>query len=68
MSSAVMIRNQLVETIDFLHEPEQLLLLEIAKRFIPGDVATPEDILDIRQADEEFAHGEFFSDAEINWK
>jgi len=68
MPPTVMVRNQLVQTIDCLHESEQMLLLEIAKRFIPDDVATPEDILDIQQANEEYARGEFVRDEDINWK
>jgi transcriptional regulator with XRE-family HTH domain len=32
------------------------------------DVLTPEDLEDIRIADEEFARGEFVQDDEINWK
>jgi len=66
--TAVMVRNQLLETIEYLHEPEQMLLLEIAKRFIPDDIATSEDIFDIQQADDEFSRGEFFAEEEINWK
>jgi len=62
------VRSLLVDTIDCLHEPEQMLLLEIAKRFIPDDVATMEDIWDIKKADEEFARGEYFTDDDINWK
>jgi len=62
------VRALLVDTIDCLHEPEQKLLLEIAMRFIPDDVATAEDVLDIQQADLEFARGEFFTDDDIDWK
>lgn len=68
MPPAVAVKNQLVETIGFLHESELILLLEIAKRFIPDDVATLEDILDIQQADEEFALGEYVSHDKIDWK
>ena len=56
------------QAVDYLHEPEQMLLLEIAKRFMPDDIATTEDIIDIKQADEEFASGEFFDDGDIDWK
>ena len=37
------IKNQLVDVIDVLPETEQLLLLEIAKRFVSDDVATDDD-------------------------
>ena len=62
------VRDLLVDTIDYLHEPEQKLLLEIAQRFVPDYVATPKDILDIQQADRDFASGEYFTDEDINWK
>ena len=61
------IRNQLTAVIDCLSEPEQTLLLEIAKRFVPDDVATPEDLEDIRMADEEFAKGEAVRHEDIDW-
>ena len=60
------IRNQLINTIDFLPETEQLLLLEIAKRFIVDDTATPDDLKAIRLAREEFARGETISHEDIN--
>lgn len=68
MSPAVAVKKELVKTIGFLHESEVLLLLEIAKRFVPDDVATLEDLLDIQQADEEFARGEYVRHDEIDWK
>ena len=62
------IRNQLDYLIDCLPEQEQILVLEIVKRFIPDDVATPEDLADIQKANEEFARGEFVSHEDIDWK
>lgn len=61
------IREQLVSVIDCLPEAEQALLLEIAQRFLPDDVATPADLEDIRVAREEYARGEFCTDEDINW-
>ena len=61
------IKNQLVDVIDVLPETEQLLLLEIAKRFISDDVATDDDLAAIRAAREEFARGETVSHDNINW-
>ena len=61
------IKNQLVDVIDVLPETEQLLLLEIAKRFISDDVATDDDLAGIRAAREEFARGETVSHDNINW-
>ena len=61
------VRNQLVNLIDCLPDQEQLLVLEIVRRFIPDDVATPEDLEDIKEANEEFARGEYVRHEDINW-
>ena len=61
------IKNQLVDVIDVLPETEQLLLLEIAKRFISDDVATDDDLAAIRAAREELSRGETISHDNINW-
>lgn len=61
------IREQLVTVIDCLPEAEQALLLEIAQRFLPDDVATPDDLEAIRIAREEYARGEFYTDEDIDW-
>jgi len=61
------VRNQLVDMIDYLPEREQLLVLEIVKRFIPDDVATLEDLADIEAANAEFERGEFVRHEDIDW-
>lgn len=61
------IREQLVGMIDCLPETEQSLLLEIVKRFIPDDVATPDDLVAIQTAREEYVCGETVSHEAINW-
>ena len=61
------IREQLVGVIDCLPETEQSLLLEIARRFLPDDTATPEDLRDIQQARAEYARGETIPHEAINW-
>ena len=61
------LRTQLVDMIDCLPEQEQLLVFEIVKRFIPDDVATPEDLADIKRANEEFERGEFTRHEDIDW-
>ena len=53
--------------IDCLPEAEQVLVLEIVKRFVADDVATPDDLAQIRAADEEFARGEFTRHEDIDW-
>jgi len=50
------------------HKPDQDLVLETVKRFLPDDVATSEDLAAIATAREEFARGEFVREDEINWK
>lgn len=61
------VREQIVEIIDYLPEQEQVLVLEIVKRFAPDDIATAEDLEDIGKADEEFARGEFVRHEDIDW-
>ena len=61
------IREQLVGVIDCLPEQEQSLLLEIARRFLPDDTATPDDLRDIQQARAEYARGETIPHGAINW-
>ena len=61
------IREQLVGMIDCLPESEQSLLLEIVKRFLPDDVATPDDLAAIQQARAEYAAGETVPHSAINW-
>ncbi|MCL2388054.1 MAG: hypothetical protein FWC89_10980 [Defluviitaleaceae bacterium] len=66
--TSTLVRNQLVDMIDLLHESEQALLLEIVKRFMPDDIATKEDLEDIAIAKAEYARGEFLREDDINWK
>ena len=61
------IRNQLVEMIDCLSEQEQILILEIVKRFVPDDVATEDDLEAIQIAKEEYAKGETINHNDIDW-
>ena len=61
------IREQLVGVIDCLPETEQIILLEVARRFLPEDMATPDDLEAIRTAREEFARGETIPHDAINW-
>ncbi len=61
------VRNQLVQMIDCLPDQEQLLLFEIVRRFIPDNVATPDDLEDIYMARAEYANGETTSHNAINW-
>ncbi|MBQ4250149.1 MAG: phosphoribosylaminoimidazolesuccinocarboxamide synthase [Clostridia bacterium] len=60
-------KEQLIRVIDFLPENEQQLLLEIAKRFLPDDVATPEDLADIEEARKEYERGETVDHSAIDW-
>lgn len=62
------IREQLASMIDCLPEQEQALLLEIVKRFVPDDVATPDDLEAIQIARGEYARRETVKHESINWK
>ena len=53
--------------IDLMPEAEQLLLLEIARRFVPDDAAAPEDLADIAQARREYRQGETIPHDSIDW-
>jgi len=61
------VRDQLIGLIDCLPEMEQSLLLEIASRFIPDDVTTPDDITAYNQAMEEYRRGEAIEEDAIKW-
>ena len=61
------VREQLDAMIDNLTERDQNLLLEIVYRFLPDDVATPQDLEDIAQARREYQAGETVSHDAINW-
>lgn len=55
------IRNQLIEIIDSLPEQKQVLLFEVAKRFVPNDVATVDDPCAMQDAHEKYILGETVS-------
>ena len=61
------VKKQLVEMIDFLPEQEQLLLMEIVRRFMPDDIATTDDIKAIHLANEEYARGTMIRHEDVNW-
>ncbi|MCL1787270.1 MAG: hypothetical protein FWG38_04725 [Defluviitaleaceae bacterium] len=52
---------------DILEEPEQVLVLEIMKRFLPDYVATEEDLEDIARAKKEFVAGKTVSFNDVDW-
>jgi len=60
---AVQINNMVAQ----LDEPEQFLVLEILKRFLPDDVATEDDLVNIALARDEYRRGETISADAINW-
>ena len=57
----------LVDVIDSLPEQEQLLLFEIAKRFLPDDAATEDDLKAIAAARDEYERGATVDHDKINW-
>ena len=61
------IKNQLLDVIDILPETDQALLLEIARRFLPDDIATPDDLEAHKIAVKEYANGETVPHDAVNW-
>lgn len=61
-------QQKLTEMIDCLPEQEQLLVLEIVKRFLRDDVATPDDLEAIEAARKEFSQKETVSHSAIQWE
>jgi len=59
--------EQINTMVEQLHEPEQVLVLEIVKRFLPDDVATPDDLIAIASAREEYRRGETVRHDDIDW-
>ena len=53
--------------IDIIPEQEQILLLEIVKRFVPDDVATPDDVEAINKARDEYKRGETVCIDQTDW-
>jgi len=58
---------QINSMVPHLNEPEQALVLEIIKRFLPDDVASVEDLAAINIAREEYFRGETINANDINW-
>jgi hypothetical protein len=60
--------EQIADLVEHLYEPEQLLILEIIRRFLPDDtVATPDDLQAIALANTEYANGETVNHHDIDW-
>lgn len=64
-------QNRITEEINYMveHMPEeeQKLVLEIVRRFVPDDVATPEDIEAIHAAEEDARLGLLVKHEDIDW-
>lgn len=53
--------------VEQLQEPEQILVLEIVKRFLPDDVASLDDLDDISIARAQYQRGETVKHDAIDW-
>ncbi|MDR2861972.1 MAG: hypothetical protein LBV07_05435 [Syntrophobacterales bacterium] len=60
-------RQQLHALVDLVDEDVLDTLYNVMIRFVPDDVATPDEIEAIEQARAEFARGEFVRHEDINW-
>jgi len=58
---------ELQETVKLLGDKEKFLMLEIAKRFLPDNIATPEDLHYIKIGEQELADGDTGSWDNIDW-
>lgn len=61
------VRAKLDSMIDCLPDADLTLLLEIVQRFIPDDVATPDDLEAISAARNEYAAGQTVPHSAIDW-
>lgn len=64
------VRDELVHTIDRLPVAEQILLFEIAQRFLTDDmddILTADDLIAIQEAEREYAAGETVNHNDIDW-
>ncbi|MCL2693509.1 MAG: hypothetical protein FWE60_00205 [Oscillospiraceae bacterium] len=59
--------REITTMIEMLHESEQILILEIVKRFLPDDIASPDDIAAHNAAMEEYRRGETIRHEDIDW-
>ena len=60
-------RKQLHELIDIVDASELGVLFHLLMKFVPDDVATPDEEEAILLAEEELAQGETVSHSEIDW-
>ena len=58
---------ELQETVKLLRDEEKVLMLEIARRFLPDDVATPADLHYIKVGEQELANEDTGSWSNIDW-
>ena len=61
------VKNQLADVIDCLPETELMLLLEIAKRFVTDEFASPDDIAAHEAAILDYERGETINHSDIDW-
>ncbi len=61
-------RQQLHDLIDAVDARELNVLYYVLMKFIPEDIALPDEIEAIRMGREDFAQGECVSIDEINWE
>ena len=53
--------KQISELVELLPERDKVFVFELAKRLIPDDVATPEDLFFIKKARKEHENGDCIS-------
>lgn len=67
MELAVEMREMANHLSRHLNDHEKLVIVEVMRKFLPDNIATAEDLEDIRIAREEYARGETTKHSDIDW-
>lgn len=62
-----MTRESLHALIDVVDDTEIETLYRVLIKFVPEDIATPDEVKAINEAQEQFKKGEYVSHEDINW-
>ena len=60
-------RTQVLEMLKLVPDSDISILLEVVRRFVPDDIATPDDIAAHEEGMREYYAGELISHEDIDW-